>query len=88
MCGHDHSPNITNHRWDNLNSPRHHARTVKDQQKTTIRPCPSCRIPVQEDFVFCPSCGTDLLKACPECHRAVEAQWPHCAFCGTELAAI
>nr|MBI2905171.1 zinc ribbon domain-containing protein [Chloroflexota bacterium] len=39
----------------------------------------------QEDFVFCPQCGTELLKACPACHRAVRAEWTHCAYCGADL---
>ena len=49
------------------------------------KPCPQCGSPVQEDFVFCPRCGAELLTACPECHRAVETGWTHCAFCGAEL---
>jgi len=49
------------------------------------RPCPQCGSPVQEDFVFCPRCGAELLTACPECHRAVDTGWTHCAFCGAEL---
>ena len=49
------------------------------------RPCPHCGSPVQEEFVFCPRCGAELLTACPECHRAVETGWTHCAFCGAEL---
>jgi RNA polymerase subunit RPABC4/transcription elongation factor Spt4 len=87
MCGHNHSPNLTNLRLDNLKRPGHPDSTVMNQHQTATIPCPSCGTPVQEDFVFCPSCGTDLLTACPECHRAVKAQWTRCAFCGTELAA-
>lgn len=49
------------------------------------KPCPQCGAPVQEDFVFCPRCGAELLTACPECHRAVETGWTHCAYCGAEL---
>lgn len=53
--------------------------------KPITKPCPQCSTPVQENFVFCPLCGAELLIACPECHRAVESSWTHCAYCGTEL---
>ena len=44
-----------------------------------------CHSPLQEDFVFCPYCGAEVLAACPACHRAVRADWTHCAYCGAEL---
>ena len=49
--------------------------------------CPHCGFPAQEDFVFCPSCGQELLTACPACHRAVQADWARCAYCGADLLA-
>jgi RNA polymerase subunit RPABC4/transcription elongation factor Spt4 len=53
--------------------------------KQATKTCPRCRTQVQEEFVFCPSCGAELLAACPECHRAVETGWTHCANCGADL---
>lgn len=53
--------------------------------RQTTKPCTQCRAQVQEDFVFCPRCGAELLAACPECHRAVETGWTRCAYCGAEL---
>lgn len=86
MCGHNRS-----YQTDVQHDPRQrtwaHAGSANHQPQVATRPCPTCSTPVQEDFVFCPSCGTELLIACPECHRAVEAKWTHCAFCGTDLAA-
>ena len=49
--------------------------------------CLACNAPVQDDFVFCPHCGRQLLTACPACHRAAGADWTHCAFCGADLIA-
>ena len=55
--------------------------------QVATRPCTQCGELVQEDFVFCPRCGTELLTACPDCHRAVDSSWTHCAFCGADLVA-
>lgn len=52
---------------------------------TRTIPCPQCHSPLQEDFVFCPYCGAEVLAACPACHRAVRADWTHCAYCGADL---
>jgi len=84
MCGNNYS-NLTNLRRVNHISSGLHDNTMIDQQKVATRTCPKCGTLVQEDFVFCPGCGTDLLTACPECHRAVEVQWTNCAFCGAAL---
>lgn len=84
MCGHNHS-----HQIDTRRDPRQSASSQTDlgysQQQAATRPCPKCSTLVQEDFVFCPNCGTELLMACPECHRAIDATWSRCAFCGTDL---
>lgn len=61
-------------------------RPVTPTPKAT--PCPECDYPTQEDFVFCPRCGTQLLIACPGCHRAVKTDWVRCAFCGADLTEI
>jgi RNA polymerase subunit RPABC4/transcription elongation factor Spt4 len=44
-------------------------------------------VPTQEDFVFCPRCGAEILTACPSCHCAVQTDWTHCPYCGTDLLA-
>ena len=49
--------------------------------------CPGCGAAIQEDFVFCPNCGRQVLTACPKCHRAAQTDWTHCAFCGADLVA-
>lgn len=81
MCGHHllHGTHLQagNHR--DVGAP---APTLSSTRTT---PCPQCHSPLQEDFVFCPRCGAEVLVACPACHRAVRADWTHCAYCGTDL---
>jgi len=48
--------------------------------------CPSCGGPVEEDFVLCPRCGTQLKRSCPSCHKAVDVEWVACPYCGTSLS--
>jgi RNA polymerase subunit RPABC4/transcription elongation factor Spt4 len=55
------------------------------QPQAITRPCPQCGAPAQEDFVFCPRCGAEILTACPSCHRAIQTDWTHCAYCGADL---
>ncbi|MBI2955852.1 MAG: zinc ribbon domain-containing protein [Acidobacteria bacterium] len=49
------------------------------------RPCPKCTTLLKAEFVFCPSCGQELVPKCPSCRHAVEAGWLACAFCGAKL---
>ncbi len=55
------------------------------QPAVATRPCPNCGQPVQEDFVVCPYCGTQLKRSCPQCGRAVDVNWNVCAYCGADL---
>lgn len=83
MCGH----HPLHHMYIHPDDHRQMETQATVPSAVITRPCPQCQRPVQEDFVFCPHCGTDLLSACPVCHRAVHADWTHCAFCGTDLLA-
>ncbi|HLE29152.1 MAG TPA: zinc ribbon domain-containing protein [Anaerolineales bacterium] len=81
MCGHHLLHGIHLHPSD------HHdlEAVALTPSSTRTTPCPQCHSPLQEDFVFCPYCGAEVLAACPACHRAVRADWTHCAYCGAEL---
>ncbi len=83
MCGHNPLQHVTYYSRPEPIQPG--MRQVEPQVAT--RPCPSCAAPVQEDFVFCPRCGAEILAACPSCHRAVQTDWTRCAYCGTDLLA-
>lgn len=85
MCGHNPLRHIPVYRDNNLSPAYPVSGTVYSPPQSATRPCPQCSAPVQEDFVFCPRCGTEILTACPSCHRAVQTDWTHCAYCGTDL---
>lgn len=82
MCGHHLLHHVTNDYRELAQPDMGHV-----QVQAATRPCPSCNAPVQEDFVFCPRCGSEILSACPSCHRAVQTDWTRCAYCGTDLLA-
>ncbi len=48
----------------------------------TVHACPSCRRPVEDDFVLCAYCGTTLKQACGQCGRALLLTWRNCPYCG------
>ena len=47
------------------------------------RSCPNCQHAVQEDFLLCPHCRTQLQAPCSECGKALELDWSACPYCGT-----
>ena len=47
--------------------------------------CPGCSRKVQNNWVVCPSCHTQLRKPCPRCSRAVELPWDVCPYCTAPL---
>lgn len=80
MCGHgDHRLHSERMQYENV------PQSVSARVYTVA--CPGCGAAIQEDYVFCPTCGRQVLTACPKCHRAVQTNWTHCAFCGADLAA-
>jgi hypothetical protein len=44
--------------------------------------CPKCGVMARGAFTFCPSCGTELMRACKVCHKKLEPGWVNCAYCG------
>ncbi|MBI3359711.1 MAG: zinc ribbon domain-containing protein [Chloroflexi bacterium] len=91
MCGHHSLHGIYTYPDDHRRAVTSDERRVAGDATHATRhtsltmPCPHCQYPVQEEFVFCPRCGAEVLTACPACHRAVRADWTHCAFCGADL---
>jgi hypothetical protein len=49
--------------------------------------CPSCRVPVMEDYLVCPNCRQQLKVACNSCGKPMEPAWGLCPFCATEVGA-
>jgi len=44
--------------------------------------CPGCHRYVEDEFVLCPHCRTQLREACPACSRLVDLRWALCPYCG------
>lgn len=57
------------------------------QEVEDRRICPDCRRRVQEDFLVCPACGTELKKRCSECERLLHLNWEVCPYCGAAVRA-
>ena len=49
----------------------------------SVSACPSCRRPVQDDFMVCPHCRTVLKDACHSCNQLMLRAWKFCPFCST-----
>ncbi|MGH2807855.1 MAG: ATPase, T2SS/T4P/T4SS family [Actinomycetota bacterium] len=55
-------------------------------EQEEIRRCPSCRHEVENSFIVCPYCQTDLTAdQCPACAKDVEPEWKICPYCRTDL---
>jgi RNA polymerase subunit RPABC4/transcription elongation factor Spt4 len=47
--------------------------------------CPSCRRPIEDDWLVCPACRGTLAHRCERCRRAVAADWDACPWCATSF---
>jgi hypothetical protein len=49
--------------------------------------CPVCRADIEDDFLVCPVCTTQLRQACTGCERPLEGSWQICPYCKTPVPA-
>ena len=47
--------------------------------------CATCGAMVEDEWVACPSCGSELAVRCPSCGRPLELDWRICAWCAAEV---
>ncbi len=47
--------------------------------------CPNCRQRVEDDYIMCPMCQTELRIRCTGCRNLADLQWNVCAYCGTPI---
>ena len=47
--------------------------------------CGRCGYPVQDDYVMCPNCGSQLKNVCPHCERPLNPEWSVCPYCCTKV---
>ncbi len=59
-----------------------HLRDAALEAETDVSLCPSCRKPVEDDWLICPRCRATLGHRCDRCGRAVSIDWEACAWCG------
>jgi RNA polymerase subunit RPABC4/transcription elongation factor Spt4 len=64
-----------------------YARTLEEeslmQDVQERQACPNCKSRVENDFMVCPNCGTDLKRSCRKCGRLNNLGWDICPYCGT-----
>lgn len=48
-----------------------------------VSACPQCRRPVQDDFMICAHCRTQLRVSCDTCGRLLQYAWRNCPYCAT-----
>jgi hypothetical protein len=47
--------------------------------------CPVCRAEVEETFLVCPVCTTQLKRPCLRCDAALDRLWQVCPYCATPV---
>ena len=50
-----------------------------------IKTCPQCRRRVNDEWIICPTCRTQLSRVCANCGRLVGLDWALCAWCGRDF---
>ncbi|MEM7124935.1 MAG: zinc ribbon domain-containing protein [Chloroflexota bacterium] len=45
--------------------------------------CHQCGTPIDEKWIFCPTCHGQLQHSCQSCKQLVRAEWEICVYCGT-----
>ena len=56
---------------------------IVDQARTDA--CPSCRRPVEGDWIRCPTCATTIGSRCADCGGRVEPDWSVCPWCAADV---
>jgi RNA polymerase subunit RPABC4/transcription elongation factor Spt4 len=54
------------------------------QELEDQKACPTCKRRVQDDYLICPSCRTQLKESCRSCSRPLSYAWLACPYCGLE----
>jgi RNA polymerase subunit RPABC4/transcription elongation factor Spt4 len=46
--------------------------------------CPGCQQYVEDEWVYCPNCRTELRDNCVACDQLIDLRWEICPYCGAE----
>lgn len=58
---------------------------LREHQLSKYGVCPTCGTQIDEDFIVCPMCDTQVRNVCPSCHRPLNANWKVCPYCRTPI---
>lgn len=58
---------------------------LREHQLSKYGVCPQCGTHIDEDFIVCPMCNTQVRNVCPSCHRPLDANWKVCPYCRTRI---
>lgn len=58
---------------------------LREHQLSKYGVCPNCGEQIDEDFIVCPMCDTQVRNVCPSCHRPLNANWKVCPYCRTHI---
>lgn len=47
--------------------------------------CGRCGYPVQDDYIMCPNCGSQLKNVCSKCGKPLNPEWSVCPWCCTRV---
>lgn len=59
---------------------------LKQRQLMRYGECATCGYPVEDSYVICPSCHTQLKNLCSHCEKALDPAWTICPYCATPVA--
>lgn len=54
------------------------------QELEDQKACPTCKRRVQDDYLICPSCRSQLKESCRSCTKPLSYAWLACPYCGLE----
>ena len=52
-----------------------------------ISACPNCRRAIDDEYMVCPHCATELRDSCRHCQRSIAKAWATCPYCATSREA-
>jgi DNA-directed RNA polymerase subunit RPC12/RpoP len=55
------------------------------EEEATHSECAMCGALVDDEWVACPACGSELAVRCVSCGRPLELDWRICAWCAAEV---
>ncbi|MDR2108629.1 MAG: zinc ribbon domain-containing protein [Coriobacteriales bacterium] len=58
---------------------------LKKRELMKYGECAKCGYPVENEYLMCPNCGTQLKNECRSCGHALKPEWKVCPYCCTPV---